>query len=28
MEEVYFLTFREARMLLLSKGEVRVNLDL
>jgi len=28
MEEVYFLTFREARRLLLSKGEVRVNLDL
>ncbi|USS41695.1 methyltransferase domain-containing protein [Thermococcus aggregans] len=28
MEEVYFLTFREARKLLLSKGEVRANLDL
>ncbi|MCO6040920.1 class I SAM-dependent methyltransferase [Thermococcus alcaliphilus] len=28
MEEIYFLTFREARILLLSKGEVRVNLDL
>jgi len=28
MEEIYFLTFREARILLLSRGEVRVNLDL
>ncbi|EHR79683.1 hypothetical protein OCC_00462 [Thermococcus litoralis DSM 5473] len=28
MEEIYFLTFREARIILLSRGEVRVNLDL
>ncbi|KPU63384.1 hypothetical protein EP1X_03330 [Thermococcus sp. EP1] len=28
MEEIYFLTFREARRLLLLSGEVRVNLDL
>lgn len=28
MEEIYFLTFREARIILLSTGEVRVNLDL
>ncbi|USH00974.1 methyltransferase domain-containing protein [Thermococcus argininiproducens] len=28
MEEIYFLTFREARRLLLLSGEVRANLDL
>ncbi|NJE25661.1 methyltransferase domain-containing protein [Thermococcus sp. MV5] len=28
MQEIYFLTFREARRLLLLSGEVRVNLDL
>ncbi len=28
MEELYFLTAREARRLLLAKGEVRLNLDL
>ncbi|WP_087035279.1 class I SAM-dependent methyltransferase [Thermococcus litoralis] len=28
MEEIYFLTFREAKIILLSRGEVRVNLDL
>jgi len=28
MEEIYFLTFREARIMLLSGGKVRVNLDL
>ena len=28
MNEIYFLTFREARMMLLLNGEVRLNLDL
>lgn len=28
MEEIYYITFREARMLLASRGNVKLNLDL